>query len=223
MDFEKKYPITQQPGDFILAQWTRGYKQVELYYQDQLIGSVQSSASLKKGTQITGTVLGTIGLKLSEKPVMLDVIVDGYHSPVNIGHPVKELKRLSTFFWILAVLSLIAGSLEASAFRNFPDFQKIVWLINALVICTYIVAAVYIKSGKAWGYYLGFSMFAFVTTVTLLILAGGLMWGFLLYMLQGFRFVGLGLLIYNLRIANSARRHQKYGQYKDVELLDSKL
>lgn len=63
MDFEKKYPITQQPGDFVTVQWTRGYKAVDLYYKNELIGSVQGSAKLKAGTKIA-TVLGTIALKL---------------------------------------------------------------------------------------------------------------------------------------------------------------
>ena len=88
MDFEKKYPITQKPNEYIFVQWTRGYKEVAVYYNDQLIGSVRGSAKLLKGTSFTSD-LGLITLKLSEKPVTLDVIVDGYHSRVNVSHPVK--------------------------------------------------------------------------------------------------------------------------------------
>lgn len=222
MDFEKKYPITQQPGDFVTVQWTRGYKAVDVYYKDELIGSVQGSAKLKAGTKIS-TVLGTIDLKLSEKPVMLNVIIDGYHSPVNVSHPVKELKKTGTFFWILAVLSIIAGSFEASVFRDTGDLQLIVWTINGSVVISYMVSAFFVGRGKAWAFYLGFSVFAFFTLFTLLILLGGIMWGLLLYMFEVFRFVGLGLMINNLKTANAARKHQRYGSFNDAELLDSKL
>ncbi|ASS47805.1 MAG: hypothetical protein A3D31_18740 [Candidatus Fluviicola riflensis] len=223
MDFEKKYPITQQPGDFVTVQWSRGYKAVDLYYKNELIGSVQGSATLKAGTKITDTVLGTIGLKLSEKPVMLDVIIDGYHSPVNVSHPVKELKKTATFFWIIAVFSFIAGAIEVGVFRDTGTVEKTVMTINGSVLIIYIITAVYVGKGKVWAYYLGFSVFAFFTLFTLLVLFGGIMWGFLLYLFQVFRFGALGLLIYNIKTANAARKHQQYASYNDAELLDSKL
>lgn len=222
MDFEKKYPITQQPGDFVTVQWTRGYKAVDVYYKDELIGSVQGSAKLKAGTKIS-TVLGTIDLKLSEKPVMLNVIIDGYHSPVNVSHPVKELKKIATLIWLLAVFSFIAGAFEIGVFNGAGALQGVIILINALILITYIVSAVFISRGKPWAYYLGFSVFTFFTLTTLLILLGGLMWGYLLYIFQAFRIAALGVLIFNLKTANAARKHQRYGSFNDAELLDSKL
>ena len=95
MDFEKKYPLTHRSNEHVLVQWTRGYKQVDVYYKENLIGSVTGAAKLKNGTSFLSE-LGEIKLKLSEKPVMLDVIVDGYHSPVNVSHPVRELKAMNT-------------------------------------------------------------------------------------------------------------------------------
>jgi len=223
MDFEKKYPITQQPGDFVTIQWTRGYKAVDLYYKNELIGSVQGAGKLKAGTTITDTVLGTIGLKLSEKPVMLNVIIDGYHSPVNVSHPVKELKKIATLFWLLAVFSFIAGAFEIGVFSGTGALQGMIILINGLILITYFISAVFVGRGKTWAYYLGFSVFTFFTLMTLLVLLSGFMWGYLLYIFQAFRIAALGVLIFNLKTANAARKHQRYGSFNDTQLLDTTL
>lgn len=112
MDFEKKYPITQRLDEYLLVQWTRGYKDVDVYYNDQLIGSVRGTGKLLKGTSFPSD-LGLITLKLSEKPVTLDVIVDGYHSPVNVSHPVKELKRTGTYSGLYPFLLSLPGQLKS--------------------------------------------------------------------------------------------------------------
>jgi hypothetical protein len=211
MDFEKKYPITQKLGEYLLVQWTRGYRDVEVYYNDQLIGSVHGTSNLLKGTSFLSD-LGLITLQLSEKPITLDVVVDGYHSPVNVSHPVKELKRTSTYFWLLAVLAFIAGSVEVGLFSDWVKVQIVLLGINLLVFVTYILSAVFVAKGKPWAFYLGFSVFSFFTLISLLVLMGGIMGGLLLY-----------ILIMNLKTANSAVRHKKYKEPSLDELLDSKI
>lgn len=223
MDFQKKYPLTQQPGEFVLVQWTRGYKLVELYFNEQLLGSVQGAAKLKAGTSIDNTPLGNIDLKLSEKPVLLDVIVDGYHSPVNISHPIRELKSTATFFWIIAAFSIIAGGIEIGIMLDWDLGFRITVVLNMSILISYIVAALYIAKGKEWAFYLGFSVFALSTFLELVILYQGLLIGWLLYMFQLFRFAALGVLIYNFKTVLAVRKHARYGKSHMEDLLDSKI
>jgi len=220
MDFEKKYPITQRPNEYLVIQWIRGYKQVDVYYNDQLIGSVQGAAKLLKGTSFSSD-LGLITLKLSEKPVTLDVIVDGYHSRVNVSHPVKELKRTSNYFWIISAFALIAGGIEFGIFDGWSEVQSFVLLMDVLIFGLYILSGLFVGRGKPWAFYLGFSVFTFCTLISLLALMGGMMWGFMLYFFMAIRIGGLIILILNLKTANAAVKHLKYQDPSMEDLLDS--
>lgn len=222
MDYEKKYPITQRPNEYLLVQWTRGYKQVDVYYNEELIGSVQSTAKLLKGISLPSD-LGTITLKLSEKPVTLDVIVDGYHSRVNVSHPVKELKRTNTYFWVIAVFAFVAGSIEVGVFDGWSEVQGMVLFVNLFIFGLYILSAVFTGKGKPWAFYLGFFVFSFCTLVSLLALLGGIVWGFILYIFMVIRIGGLVILILNLKTANAAAKHLKYQDPVMEDLLDSKV
>ncbi|TSJ47949.1 hypothetical protein [Fluviicola chungangensis] len=222
MDFEKKYPMTQRPNEYLVVQWTRGYKQVNVYFNDELIGSVQGAAKLLKGISLPSD-LGTLTLKLSEKPVTLDVIVDGYHSRVNVSHPVKELKKTSTYFWIISAFALIAGGIDMGIFLEWSGVGTIVFSMNLIVFVLYILSAVFVGQGKPWGFYLGFAVFSFCTLIALLALMGGLVGGFILYIFMAVRIGGLVILIMNLKTANAAVRHLKYRDPVMEDLLDSKI
>lgn len=222
MDFEKKYPLTQLPGEFILVQWTRGYKEVELFYKEESIAHVQGAMKLKQGISVS-TDLGVIKLKLSEKPVMLDVIVDGFHSPVNVSHPMKELKKTSTFFWLIAVFSFIAGALEVGICSDIPPLMLIVLVIDLIVFATYVLSAVFVSKGKSWAFYLGFSMFSLFTLLTLLILFSGAVGGIVQYMFMALRFGAAIVLIINLKTAISATKHLKYKAAISEDLLDNQM
>ncbi len=222
MDFEKKYPITQRPNEYLLVQWTRGYKDVDLYYNNELIGSVQGAAKLLKGISLPSD-LGTIKLKLSEKPVTLDVIVDGYHSPVNVSHPVKELKRTSTYFWIISSFAIIAGAIEVGIFSEWSEAATVVTGLNLVVFALYIVSAFMVGRGKPWAFYMGFAVFSFCTLLSLLALLSGMVWGFLLYIFMAIRIGGMVILILNMKTANAAVRHLRYKEPVIEDLLDSKV
>lgn len=223
MDFEKKYPITQKANEYLLVQWTRGYKQVDVYFGEKLIGSVSGTTKLMKGTSFLSE-LGEIKLKLSEKPVMLDVIVDGYHSPGNVSHPVRELKAMNTYFWIISVCAFIAGAVEVGIFSDWVVIMLPVFMINLIILALYVVSAVFVGKGKPWAFYLGFSVFSFFTLISFLALAGGLMWGMLLYVFMVLRIGGEVLLIINLKTANAAVRHLRYkGTAINNDLLDTKI
>lgn len=218
MDYEKKYPITQQPGEYVLAQWERGYKYVELFYKDRLIGSVSGAGKIKKGITLKDDVLNTIELRLSEKPVMLDLIIDGYHSPVNQSHPRKEIKGTSTFFWIISVLSLVVGLVEVGSLTGSPGIiQGIVLAVNLTFVAIYIVAAIFVSKGQVWAYYMGFILFCLLFLLNLPFTNFSL-FGIIFFLMRA---AALGVLIYNLKTVISVQKHAKYGRYTNEELLDS--
>ena len=218
MDYEKNYPITQQPGDVVLVQWERGYKRVEVSYKGKLIGTVTGNA-IKKGVQLQDPILGTIGMRFSETPMALDLVIDGYHSPVNRSHPAKQLKRTAAFFWIIAVFALIASLLEGISVSTDPMIFLTVEGINFLVVAAYVIAAVFTGKSKAWGYYLGFCTFALMYMLFLLSQLVGMSGGGILVFIV--RSVVLGVLIYNLRTVIAVQKHARFGKVTNEALLDN--
>jgi len=169
MDFEKKYPLTQLPGEYILVQWSRGYKEVELFYKGESIAHIQGAMKLQKGVTVSSD-LGVIKLKLSEKPVTLDVIVDGFHSPVNVSHPAKQLKSASTFFWTIAVFSLFGALMDGLKLSSAVNLATIITVVNLVILTCYVLAAVFTAKSRPWAFFLGFSVYGLMTLYTVLIL-----------------------------------------------------
>ena len=223
MDFEKKYPLSQLKGEFVRVQWTRGYKQVDVYYKDALIAEVSGAGELMRGVTILTEQLGELKLKLSQSPVMLDVIVDGLHSPANVSHPVKELKKTATYFWIISAFAIIAGAFEIAIFRDQLAFLPYVLTINLVVFITYAASGFLVRKGIPFGFYLGFGMFSFVTFIFLLLLIDGFIWGLFFYIFQAIRLGGVVALATNMKTAIQASKHRKYKEATSDELLDSKL
>jgi len=217
MDYEKKYPITQQPGDFILARWERGYKYVEFFYKERLIGSVEGAGKLKAGIRLSDTELGIIQAKLSEKPIKLDLIIDGYHSPVNGSHPAKELKKTAVFFWMMFTFSLIASLMEGIYISNEFTENSILTVINLFIVGSYCIAAVFVAKSQPWAYYLGFSVFSFVYLVSLLVLLHLTIPRIIVFF---FRTGFLVVFIINLKHAIQTQKHAKYGKILSDDLLD---
>lgn len=226
MDYAKKYPITQQPGEHLLVQWTRGYKQVEVYYNKELIGTADGAGRLKKGVRIVHPKLGNIDLKLSEKPILLNVIIDGYHSPVNSTHPVKELIGLSAFFWMLLAFSFIAGALEIGLFLDYLPILIIVLPINVALWIIYLITVLGVRKGKPWAYILGVSVFGLFSVLSLLVVMSGMIGGTLTYIFLIIRFGALAVFLYNLKTVSAAIKHLRYGALQarlSEDLLDTKL
>ncbi len=221
MDFEKKYPLSQLKGEFVRVQWTRGYKQVEVYYKDSLIAQVSGAGELMRGVTILTEQLGELKLKLSQSPVMLDVIVDGLHSPVNVSHPVKELKKTATYFWIITAFAFIVGAYEIALVRDELTLLPIVLTINFVVFITYVASGILVGKGIPFGFYLGFGMFSFVTLLFLLLLIDGFIWGLFFYIFQAIRIGGLIALATNMKTAIQASKHRRYKEATSDSLLDS--
>lgn len=223
MEYQKKYPLTHISGKYLIATWNRGYRDLQIWDDDRLVVQLDSPSKLKAGFKKMDEKLGEIELKLSEKPIMLDIIVDRYHSTVNVNHPVKELKKTASFLWILMTMSFIAGMVEIGMVSDAPAFIFLPFLlINLSVIAIYLVSAILVGKGKPWAYYLAFSVFSFFTALSILLFVSGLAWGVLLVIFIIIRVIGEVILILNLKTVNSARKHLRFLKMSGEELLDAK-
>lgn len=219
MDFEKKYHLTQAPGQHIFVTWTRGYREVEVYYHNKLIGSVENAAQLKKGVTFQVEDLGKVELVLSGKPITLNVIVEGYHARNNMNHPARELKGAANYFTVLAVFALLGGLLEGYRFSNYVDLVWIISGINVLVLATYIIAAVFVAKSKPWAFYLGIFVFSSFTVLTLyyqVILQFNIIYLIAFLVRLAFQY----FLITNLKYAIETSKHNKFGNRTNDGLLD---
>lgn len=205
MDFEKKYPITQRSNEHLLVQWTRGYRQVDVYHNDQLIGSVQGAGKLQEGTSFLSD-LGSIRLKLSEKPVTLDVIVDGYHSPVNVSHPFKELKKSAVFFWMITAFAIVGALLDGMSI-GIGGFGQIIISYNLILIGLYITSSICVSKGMAWAFYMGFCLYCLITFLSLLALPISGIFGIVGFLIRILMVVFLSI---NMKHANQTLKHKKF-------------
>ena len=220
MDYQKKYLITQLPREFVLAEWNRGYKNLTLSYKDRIIGTVAGPSQVKKGCVLHDSELNTVELRFSERPMLLDVIIDGYHSFGNQSHPVKELKKMAAIFWIIAIFAVIASLLEGITISPDRPLATIVTFFNLLVTASYFIAAVLVGKGKPSGYIMGFCVFALM--YLLFVVAAGIGGGnFSVITAFIIRSLVLGVLIYNLKTAIAARKHARYAVPQHEELLDT--
>ncbi|WP_300663629.1 hypothetical protein [Fluviicola sp.] len=223
MDFEKNYHITQLPGEIVKAMWTRGYKNIDLYYRDKLICSHDGVGALNKGVKYTTNELGVIELKLSSgKPITLDIIIDGYHCVNNTSHPAKQLKGASAFFWMIAVFAVAVSLLEGLQLSHVFSLDVIVSVINMLTVAAYFVAAIYTNKSKPWAFYLGFSVFSFWTVIGLLTILS-LNFVFIIGFIV--RLVILYFLITNIKYAVGTAKHNKFLSrgFSSEDLLDEQI
>jgi hypothetical protein len=214
MDFEKKYPITQRLNEYLLVQWTRGYRQVDVYHNDQLIGSVQGAGKLQQGTSFLSD-LGPITLKLSEKPVTLDVIVDRYHSPVNVSHPFKELKKSAVFFWMITAFAIVGALLDGMSI-GIGGLGQVVVSFNVILIGLYITSSICVSKGMAWAFYMGFCLYCLITFFSLLTLPVSGVFGIVGFLIRILMVVFLSI---NMKYANQTLRHKKF----DTSVINSDL
>ncbi len=220
MDFQKKYPLLRTPNDFIYLKWERGYTNVDVYHRERFLRSV-TSRELKAGVQFSDAELGDVRLNFSEKPIAIDVIVNGYHSPINITYPSRELQSASTIFWVITILWVIGlftnGLFQVAVYGGVGGI--IVGLISAIILAAYIISGIFSKRGKGWAYFLGTGIF---TMLTLLYLYSAINEGFTIatVFLLIIRLVIQVVLYYYLKHAIAAIRHQKYESLSHSEVID---
>ncbi len=225
MFYEKKYPLTQLPGQHLLLSWERGYKSTKLFHNERELVHVNSIGQLKKGFRFDDPELGRIELKFSEKPISVDVIVDGFHSPANASHPVKKIKSISKFFYIFAAFCLIQFGMSSATGGITIGLGS-----QALILCSlYVICAVFSNQSKAWAVYTGFIVFCLITLYYLMLLillqsipvSTGIS-GIMLFMILGFRAVFIIFMVPYLKMAVQLAQYKKFN-HRNPALLDENL
>ncbi len=209
MDFQKNYPLLHLPNEYITIQWKRGYQSVELYHKERLVGSVTGYDVLLEGVQFNDAELGLIELKLSEHPIALDLIVAGFHSPVNASYPTYELKVAARIFWVLASLSIVIGLSYGILELTFTGAISTTMILNLVAIFTYSTSAIFIQIGHAWAYYFGVG-FHVLFTLTLLFRIIFFDSNLGILYIVFFQLIVLIILSSYLKNASDAHRHRKF-------------
>ena len=209
--YEKKYPITHLVGEHVLLVWERGYYKTTLYYKDRIVAEIQNLGELKRGVHVNDPELGDIELKFSEKPISVDIIINGYHCTNNVSHPKIKIKSISTFFYIIASLSSVY--LLITFLVNLQiDFS---FIFDVLISITYFIVAYNSSRSKIWAVYTGFLMylimsFLILLNILLLFISGGD--SYIVGLVIGFiiRITLIVLMIPYLKLASSLKKHQQF-------------
>ncbi len=221
MDYEKRYPFARNQNEFVTLTWETGYRNVQIWFRERLVATIENPASIKKGVKITDEELNVIELTFSEKPMAIDVVIDGFHSPVNFSHPSKVLKLSARTLWYIFGLAVIGTLINAGTSRLMMPANQIQFLFDVVFTVAYLIAAINTGKSKTWGYFLGMSVFTFSTIIYIaaIVLLGGLSFVTFISILLRISFV-IYLMLY-IRIAINARKHEKYATAVNVDLLDN--
>lgn len=221
MDYEKRYPFARNQNEFVTLTWETGYRNVQIWFRERLVATIENPASIKKGVKITDAELNVIELTFSEKPMAIDVVIDGFHSPVNFSHPSKVLKLSARTLWYIFGLAVIGTLINAGTSRLMTPANQIQFLFDVVFTVAYLIAAINTGKSKTWGYFLGMSVFTFSTIIYIaaIVLLGGLSFVTFISILLRISFV-IYLMLY-IRKAINARKHEKYATAINVDLLDN--
>lgn len=222
MVYEKKYPITHLRGEYLLLEWERGYKNTFLYFKDRLICKVDSITKLKEGFRVDDEELGLIELRFSEKPISVDIIVNGLHCENNASHPRKKIKSISSYFYMLGAFAILGTIL---AYAVTPSIEAIVFLaiVDLPFIVLYFICAVFASKGKIWPVYTGFIVFCFFTLISVLnlVIPGSFFSNSALIFSLIFRVTLIVLMVPYIKMAVEIPKYRKYQLIHDGSVIDN--
>ncbi len=167
MFYEKKYPLTHLPNEFVTLSWERGYKDTKLFYNDRELIHIDSINKLKKGVKFFDDVLGEVRLEFSEKPISVDVIVNDFHSTINNSHPEKKIKTISGYFYLFASVAFL-GYIVNLGYSSSIMERIIISIEEIFFILLYAFAGYFSKKSKIWAVYIGFISYCFITLLIIL-------------------------------------------------------
>ena len=221
MEYEKQYPFARNQDEFITLTWETGYRNVQIWFRKRLVSTISSPAALKKGVKIRDEELNLIELKFSERPMTIDVVIDGFHSPINRSYPTKVLKSISRSFWYIFGFAVLGTLINAGVSKLIMPANQIQFLIDIAFTVSYLIEAINCGKSKPWAYFLGMGIFTFSTLIytAAIFLLGGL--SFVIFISILIRFaITIYLLLY-VRVALNAQKHEKYATAINVDLLDN--
>ena len=147
MEYEKKYPFARNQNEFVTLTWETGYRNVQIWFRERLVATIANPATIKKGFKITDEELNVIELTFSEKPMAIDVVIDGFHSPINFSYPSKVLKLSARTFWYIFGFAVLGTLINAGVSRLLMPANQIQFLFDVAFTVTYLIAA--INTGKS--------------------------------------------------------------------------
>ncbi len=229
MDYSKRYPITQLRGEFILLSWTKAYRSVTAEYNGELLFENKTSADLKKGISVHHPELGEVTCKFAKEKMVLNVLVDGLHSPINKDHPINRVKTFPTFIWIIFAGTCITFIAELLSAIKIPYLLVILFgpVFCGLAAAVYCVAAIHLKKGKSWAFWLAFGLFSLRLILLVYLYISGVLsangLGIFISLLLRFSFL-LSFLLAIPHVLNYMK-HEKYRKHENGndELLDVKI
>lgn len=218
MKYQKKYPLADPKQGDILLVWEKGYKNVEIYYKDRLVTTIVNPTEIKKGFIFYDKELNEIELSFSGKPISINVIVNGFHSPINDLHPKNTFKSVSGIFWVILSLNLFFLLIKTFVFsENFIAYIPYL-LIEILFNVVYIIAAIYTAKNKIWAYNLGFGYFIFIAVLSDFLERNE--FNFLDYFGLIFQVIVISVLFKYIKPAKLLKKHNSLTPKANDDLLD---
>lgn len=219
MRYQKKYPLPDSNHSHILLVWERGYKNVEMYHDERLLCTIENPSEIKKGFVLNDPQLKEIRLNFSKKPFGINVIVNGFHSPVNISHPKNTFKMAGGVFWIVVSINFLYVLIYTVINHEYLKLASPLIIGELVLDSIYILAAIYIKKEKIWAYLMGSSIYILLVIFTnyFVILRHNLFDNIILF----YQLLVIGLLLSFVKSMISLMRHNTILPIKDDNVLDS--
>ena len=223
-DFTKKYFSPKDSSLFLSLAWEKGYKDIQIFHGNRLVHSIKSPVPLMEGIQINDPELGKIKVRFTtERPRKLEIKVNGKKfKTVNNRKLGYDYTGLVTIFGVLALFAALSDLtfLGFSGFNFQHSLVFTVFIIDLIVIASYILTAYFLSKRKPQVYFLGTVIFTLTSAFD--IFAQVITWEGVYYFI--FLFFRIAFLIYiysQIRNITKAIESSKSGGNSKDELLDN--
>ncbi|MDX2361260.1 MAG: hypothetical protein QNK23_10665 [Crocinitomicaceae bacterium] len=167
MSFSKKYTDLNNPENSLYLTWESGFSNLKVYHQGKLVEIVKDPSALVLGVSIDHPELTTIEITFTDnKSTDLRVRVNGMpYLPEKIATDSHSVNAVVIAFWTLFGFGIIGFGFSYVALQDLIEYPqiKLVLGIDAGFVISYAVAAVFMRKGQKWAYFLGTGMFVLTT------------------------------------------------------------
>lgn len=170
--FSKKYYSPKNAEVFLFVSWDTGYRNIQIFYQDRLIHTIQQPTVLVKGIKIQDDELGTIKCSFTTtRPRKLEIKVNNKKfktvNKLNLGYDYTGLIAIFTTLAVLAAMEIVIfGGMFGFNF-SYPLFS-IVFISGFIITVLYGVTSYLLSKKKPWAYFIGTSIFVITTLISIL-------------------------------------------------------
>ena len=209
--FSKRYYSRKNKTIFLDLVWDAGYKNVQIYFKDNLLGTFPNPSVFINGVSLKHEELGKIKIKFTTVgPKKLEVKLNRKKLLT-----VNKLKLGYDFSGLIAVFATLSFFVLISIvilFLSYPDVLPISYILTPLLIeifffLLYGLCSYFLSKKKTWAYYVGTAAF----TLTTLALISGLInmnSGLIFYLGLLIRFAILSYLILQFKNIREEEKRQ---------------